>query len=116
MPYIHLETSSDLTENGDIPQILEALVTELARHPSVEPKSIKACHSLRHTWAMGEGAAPGFARCTLAILPRTLEERKQISQQLSQVLQQAFRGSLAAGEVNLTLEVRQMEAETYFRG
>ena len=116
MPHIILETTADLQENAFIPDILEALVKCLGRFDTVSPRAIKAYHTLRSVWCMGEGAAPGFAHCTVAVLHgRPLELRRAISDAMYKVLQQEFQESLAAKEVGVTLELREMDSETYHK-
>ncbi len=116
MPHILLETTANLQENAAIPDILEALVVELSRHDTMAPASIKAYHSLRVTWAMGEGAPAGFIHCTVAILSgRPLELRQAISQGIATVLREYFAEALGAGEAGLTVEVREMDRETYVK-
>jgi 5-carboxymethyl-2-hydroxymuconate isomerase len=116
MPHIHLSTSADLVENVDIPDILRALVDELAAQESVDAASIKAYHSLYHTWAMGEGAQAGFASCSISILEGRPEElRVRIADAMFARLRSLFRASADAGEVNLTLELREMAKATYRR-
>jgi 5-carboxymethyl-2-hydroxymuconate isomerase len=114
MPHIHLETTADLPENADVPEILSALVDCLSGFDTIESKSIKAYHLLRSNWQMGEGAPGGFAHCTVAILAgRELELRKLISDAMFTVLKNSFAMSLENNEVSLTLEVREMDKETY---
>lgn len=116
MPHIHLYTSADLVENVDIPDILRALVEELAAKATIEAKSIKAYHSLFHTWAMGEGSPAGFAHCAVSLLSgRPVELRKQISDAMYARLGECFSESVASGEISPTLELREMDAETYRR-
>ena len=116
MPHIHLETTADLPENADVPDLLEALTAELASHETIPSASIKAYHSLRSVWHMGEGAAPGFAHCEVALLAgRPLELRKTIGEAMIAVMRESFAASLEANEVYLTLEVREMDRETYFK-
>jgi 5-carboxymethyl-2-hydroxymuconate isomerase len=116
MPHIHLETTADLPENAHIPDILEALQSRLAEFETISSPSLKAYHTLRSVWCMGEGAPPGIAHCTVSILGgRPLELRKSISDALYEVMRASFRESLDANEVSLTLELRQMDPETYRR-
>ena len=116
MPHIRLDTTADLPENADVPEILADLVAELSRHETVEPHSIKAYHTLRATWVMGEGAPAGFIHCEVAVLTgRSLDLRKAIGNALAQVLRHHFRTSLEAGDAGLTVEVREMDRETYIR-
>lgn len=114
VPHIHLETTADLPENADVPDILVALVETLAAQETVAPASIKAYHSLRSNWAMGAGAPEGMAHCTVSILTgRPAELRRKIAEAAMETLKAHFAASLEAREVSLTLELREMERETY---
>jgi|GEM_PF-606613 5-carboxymethyl-2-hydroxymuconate isomerase len=116
VPHLHLQTTADLPENAEIPEILAELVEVLAAQPSFESPSIKAYHSLRANWVVGAGHPPGFAHLTVAILEgRPGEVRQAIGQVLMECLRRHFAGSLDAGEVAITLEVREMNRETYLR-
>ena len=116
MPHIHLETTADLPENADVPDILEALVATIALQETVSAASIKAYHTLRSNWAMGEGAPEGFAHCTLMVLTgRSPELRRKMADATMATLREHFNMSLEASEVSLTLEVREMEAATYLK-
>lgn len=116
VPHIHLETTADLQENADIPMILEALVKDLARYETISSPSIKAYHSLRHTWVIGEGGPAGFVHCTVSILSgRPLQLRQQISNGIATVLREQFHSALENGEAGLTVELREMDRETYIK-
>ena len=114
MPHIHLETTSDLEENANLPDILEALTRELADQETVSSKAIKSYHTLRSVWVMGEGAPAGFAHCEVGILTgRPLELRKKMAEALSAVLHREFAESISQGLVSVTLELREMDRDTY---
>lgn len=119
MPYIHLETTSDVVENGQIPEILEVLASELASMEDMDGKAIKAYHSIRPNWFVAGPVGGGFARCTVALLSgRSESQRKAISDQLYARLRELFHESLAeenmsAHPIHLTLEIREMDAATY---
>lgn len=114
MPHIHLSTSADLVENVDIPDILRVLVEELCRQETIEPNAVKAYHSLMHTWVMGEGAPNGFAHCEIRILTgRAPDVRKRIADAMFRRLRSCFRATIEANEAALTLELREMDRETY---
>ncbi len=116
MPHIHLETTSDLPANADVPDILAAMVEELCRLDTVEAQTVRAYHSLRSNWVMGEGAPPGFAHVTIsAFRGRPVEWRKSVSAAMIRVLRQFLASSLEAHEVLVTVEVREMEPESYLR-
>lgn len=116
MPHIRLETTADLQENANIPDILADLVKELARHDTIDAASIKAYHHLRATWEMGEGAPAGFVHCEVAVLSgRPLELRKQISAGMARILRRHFVECLGDKEAGLTVELREMDRETYIK-
>jgi len=116
VPHIRLDTTADLPENADIPEILGELVVELSRHQTIDAASIKAYHTLRVNWVMGAGAKPGFVHCEVAILTgRPVELRKAIGAGIADVLRCRFATSLESGDAGLTVEVREMDRETYVR-
>jgi len=114
MPHIHLETTADLEENANVPDILEALTVKLGGLETMNSKAIKAYHTLRSVWYMGEGAPEGFAHCEIAILAgRPVELKQQIATAMMEVMREQFAESLSAGVVGLTLELREMDPATY---
>ena len=116
MPHIHLETTADLPANADIPDILFELVQELCEADTVEPSSVRAFHSLRSNWVMGDGAPAGFAHVTVsAFTGRSLEWRQKVAIAMMKVVQERLAPSLEAREVVITVEIREMERESYLR-
>ncbi len=114
MPHIVLETTADLPENANIPDILEGLTAKLSNFDSIDSASVKAYHTLRSNWSMGEGAPPGFAHCTVGIMQgRSVELRKQIADGMYQEMRSHFSMSLESNEVALTLELREFDRDTY---
>lgn len=114
MPHIVLETTSDLLENDRIPDLLEALVHELCLHDTVTPSAVKAYHGLRMNWHMGPGAPRGFAHCEVRLLGgRPVELRRAIADAMDARLRGLLAESLAEGVAGVTLEVREMDPETY---
>jgi 5-carboxymethyl-2-hydroxymuconate isomerase len=114
MPHIHLETTSDLEENAKLPDILEALTLELCKHETIASKAVKAYHTLRSVWVMGEGAPAGFAHCEVAVLEgRPQDLKQQIAAAMMKVMQEQFSESISSGAVSVTLELREMEKDTY---
>lgn len=116
MPHIVLETSSDLAENSHLPEILGALVHKLSQFDTIESKAIKARHTLKPVWVMGEGAPPGFAHCTVSLLDgRPIELKQKIMNGLFEELKTQMSFSLGAELVALSLEVREMDRQTYIK-
>ncbi len=114
MPHIHLETTADLEENANLPDILEALTEALSNQETIPSRGVKAYHTLRSVWCVGEGGIPGFAHCEVAILGgRPLDLRQRMATSLMAVLQQQFAESLSEGLVSVTLELREMDKDTY---
>lgn len=116
MPHLFLETTADLPENADLPDILQALVEAMCMQDTVAADSVRGFHALRSNWVMGHGAPAGFAHLTVSIFSgRSLEWRQTVSSAMMGVLKEHFSMSLAAHEVLLTVEVREMEPASYLR-
>ena len=114
MPHICLDTTSNLLENPDINDILADLVGNLAEFETVASEAIKAYHTLRTHWVMGEGAPRGFVHCTVKLISgRPVELRQQIADKMMDTLVRAFRQSIAEGEAGITVDVAEMSAATY---
>lgn len=116
MPHIHLETTPNVLENKNVERILSALVDQLSEFDTIDAKSIKAYYTLREVFQVGAGAKPGFIHCTVQILTgRTDELRRQIAEAMFQHLEVRFQESVAKGIAAITLELREMDRETYMR-
>lgn len=116
MPHIHLETTTNVLENKHIERILSALVDQLSEFETIDPSAIKAYYTLRDPYLTGRGAKPGFVHCTIQILtgrPDTL--RKLIAESMFQHLEVRFQESLSQGLAGITLELREMDRETYMK-
>lgn len=116
MPHIILETTSDLQENGAVPDILEGLVQKLGTFETIDTRSIKARHHLRPVWHMGEGAPSGFAHVQVRILSgRSIELRRRIASGMFDQLKGHLQESIAAKEVSVSFELVEMNSETYHK-
>ncbi|MBX3110904.1 MAG: hypothetical protein KF857_02755 [Fimbriimonadaceae bacterium] len=117
MPHLQLEVTEGLPEVADLTSVLRELADALGAMETVEPKAVKAYAHVRDTWAMGRGASPGFVHLTVCVLSgRPLDLRRQMADRLYEVLAGHFSRSLAGGLASLTLEVREMDRETYRKG
>ena len=116
MPHIHLQTTADLPVNADLPDLLSALVDELCGQEAVQSNTVRAHHSLISNWAIGAGAPPGFAHLTVSTFQgKPMEWHKAVSAAMMKVLREHLALSLEAGEVQVTVEIREMERESYLR-
>ena len=114
MPQIELHTTSDLHENGDVPDILSALIDTVSRFETVEPRSVKAFHALRSVWAIGAGAPPGFVICRISVLEGRSEEwREELAAAILDNLRRSFAYSIEHAEAGISIEVREMRKRGY---
>ena len=114
MPHLHLETTADLAENGDIPEILDALLGAFSQIETVRPPTIKAYHTLRSVWTVGDGHPEGFGHLQVSVLAgRPVELRQKMADAMMAAMKECFAESLSAGEVAVTVEVREMDPATY---
>jgi 5-carboxymethyl-2-hydroxymuconate isomerase len=114
MPHIHLETTADLHENADVPEILEALIGALVTVESINPATVKAYHTLLKNWHVGEGHPAGFAHLTLEILSgRPPDLKAKLADTVFAELQARFAYSRENEDGKITLEIREMDAATY---
>ncbi len=97
-----------------IPDILASLVACLSGFETVDPAAVKAYHSLRTVWAMGEGAPEGFVQCQVSILTgRPAELQAAISAGIMAVLEKAFEVSVEDRQASITVEIREMTKESF---
>lgn len=116
MPHIHLETTPWLLTPERATLVLKQLAARLATFETIESQAIKAYHSERTTYVTGEGAPRGFVHCTVAIQSgRPLELRKQIADGMYELLVEQLGRNRDLHQASITLEVREMDRETYRR-
>lgn len=116
MPHLKLDVSRNILELDDVPAILRELVAEFCHHETIDAASVKAYARVYDTWAMGEGARPGFVHLELALLDgRPVELKRAITEGICGVIERCFARSLAAGLVGVTVEVRDMDRATYVK-
>jgi 5-carboxymethyl-2-hydroxymuconate isomerase len=115
MPHIILECSDNILGQLDGEKTLKSLHEALASAGPFAMPSIKS-RIVQHThFRVGEGAAKNvFIHLSLAILPgRSSVEKKTAGEELFKVLKQNFPLTLAEAPHSLTLEVRELDEETY---
>jgi 5-carboxymethyl-2-hydroxymuconate isomerase len=116
VPHIRLMTSANLPENEQADAILRRLVEVLSGIETIDPAAIKAYHAKYETWAMGEGACPGFIHCEIALLTgRSTALRQIMGAAFEKTLQELFVGSISNGLAVVNVEVRELDIDTYRR-
>ncbi len=114
MPHIRMLVTSNAIQDAYIPAVLSELVKTLAGFETIDSKSIKAyCRDLPQ-WSMGEGATEGFVHVEVCILSgRDLALRKTIAEWMEKVLRTHYQAAINEGRVGVTVELREMDRETY---
>lgn len=116
MPHIHLEATPNAMANTDVLLVLRELTRKLATYESIESENIKTYYTERNLYLMGEGAPRGFVHCTVSIVSgRTPELRKGIAEGMSEVLHKFFDRMRDLHQASITLELREMDRETYLK-
>jgi 5-carboxymethyl-2-hydroxymuconate isomerase len=114
MPHIHLNTSGNI--DGDMRAVLRGLADALASFETVSTSDIKAYHSRYEIWEMGEGAPRGFVHCTLSMLSgRPPELKGKIASEMYALLKGQYAEGVGSGEIGVTLELREMDRDTYMK-
>lgn len=114
MPQIHLETTPNLEENISVPDILASLTNCLSQFDVIDPAAVKAYHSLRTMWVMGQGAPEGFVQCQVSILTgRSEDVQAKIAEAMMTVLSEAFANSVRDRHTSITVEIREMQRDTF---
>lgn len=116
MPHIHLEATPNAMANTDVILVLRDLVKQLTSFETIDPASIKAYYTLREVYVMGDGAPRGFVHCTVSIVSgREQDLKERIAQGMSDVLHKYFDRMRDLHQAGITLELREMERETYLK-
>jgi 5-carboxymethyl-2-hydroxymuconate isomerase len=116
MPHIRVELSANVARPGRLKPFLAELARKLGEFESVEPRAVKAYLNVREHFAMNPEGPAGFAHLEVSLLRgRPLELRQQISEVMRQLVTQEFEEKVAQGEIAVTIEIREMDSDTYLR-
>lgn len=116
MPHIRVELSANIARPGRIKAFLTELVDALGRAESIQPTAIKAHLNVREHFAMHPEGPAGFAHVEVSLLRgRPVELRLQIAQEMRRRVAEEFAEKVAQGELAITVEIREMDTETYLR-
>jgi 5-carboxymethyl-2-hydroxymuconate isomerase len=114
MPHLVLDSVEGLPENERLGDLLETLATTLGSYQTIDPRAVKAYAQIRTLFRTGAGAPPGFVHLEVAVLAgRSVEMRRAMAHGLYNKVKEFFHESLKAGRIGITLEVREMDPETY---
>lgn len=113
MPHIVLEYSSNLSDNGDWPAILEKLHGTVGDTESFETHRIKSRAIALDTYRVASGDGTGLVHATVIFAPGRSEAlRRELAQRLLGILKSEVRS--AQLDISRSVEVRQFEPDMYF--
>jgi 5-carboxymethyl-2-hydroxymuconate isomerase len=116
MPHIRVELSANVARPGRLKPFLADLAKRLGEYESIEPAAVKAYLSVREHFAMNPEGPAGFAHVEVSLLRgRALELRKNIATEMQRLVAAEFEEKVAHGEIAITVEIREMDPETYLR-
>lgn len=115
MPHLLLEHTSNLAAQLDRERLLDDLHAVMARTGEFKEADIKGrIAALEHHRAGDGDPRRVFAHLTVSIKSgRSVEFRKQLAADLLGVLKRAFESTWEERPTDLTVDVREMVAETY---
>ena len=117
MPHIKVNLSASVARPGRFKPFLAELANTLGSFESIEPAAVKAYLVVNDHFATTAEGPPGFAHIEVSLMRgRPLEMRQQIGAALRSILEAEFEEKVAHGEISLTVEVREMDPETYIKG
>ena len=117
MPHFVLECSDNIVETIDTKELFAALHELLISSGPFNLQEIKS-RVLRHKeYFIADGAPEkAFVHLTLCILQgREIGLQKTIGNKVLEFLKEQFRSSAETLELALSLEIREMSRETYFK-
>ncbi len=117
MPHATLEYSANVPAPEDLDTVFQRLHEALVPLGPFDPQDFKSrAYRVEHYCVGPGGARRGFVHLTLAILDRrSLEIQKAAGEAALAVLSEAFAGALEDLDCDLTVDVREMRAGTYFK-
>jgi 5-carboxymethyl-2-hydroxymuconate isomerase len=115
MPHLMLEYSNNLPEPLDHQALFAALHAALERFDGVRLAEIKSRAVAHDHYRIGSGTPENvFVHLTVAVLSgRELSLRRELSAELLAVLLQAFRRTCQERPCDVTVDIREMQRETY---
>ncbi|MBN2449390.1 MAG: 5-carboxymethyl-2-hydroxymuconate Delta-isomerase [Lentisphaeria bacterium] len=115
MPQLWLEVSGNISQPVLFDDLFARLHEAVARTAGVSVGACKSRAVSRDTFRVGEGAVNGaFVHLEVGLLSgRTPEQHREVAAACLEVLADYYAPSLQALDVQVTVEVRAMERESY---
>jgi 5-carboxymethyl-2-hydroxymuconate isomerase len=115
MPHLWLEFSDNVTQPVPFDELLSQLHQAVARTAGVPVEACKSRAIARNNFRVGEGRLDqAFVHLGIGLLAgRSPEKHREIAAACLEVLAGAYAPSLQALDLQITVEVRGMERESY---
>ncbi len=112
MPHLVVEASSGVVGDADL--LLPQLCDLVSGFETVDPASVKARFYEAASWTTGKGCPNQFLHVEFSLLAgRNTALRSAMADALFAQLQKEFSLSHSSGELVITVEIREMAAESY---
>ena len=113
MPHVTLHHSAKVRDDVEVRALLGKLHNEMAAIGEFKIEDIKSRSVSHDPCIVGDGAPENsFVHVEAAIMSgRTVEKRREVGTRLLNVLVEA----VTQPKISLTVEVREMERDTYFK-
>ncbi len=115
MPHLWLESSDNVTQPVPFDELFARLHQSVARTAGVPLEACKSRALRRSTFRVGEGRPDqAFVHLGVGLLAgRPPERHREVAAACLQVLEEVYAPSLQALDLQITVEVRGMERESY---
>ncbi len=117
MPHIILEYSANILDDADFPHMFAQLHSLVAEHGKCRLDDIKSRAIGCEHYRVGDGdARNAFAHLTLCVLEgRDAEMLQNLGEACLELMQTFYGNSLAEQRCDLTVEIRPMRRDSYFK-
>ena len=116
MPHIKVDLSASVARPGRLKPFLADLANALSMFDTIEAPAVKAYLTVNDHFATTPEGLPGFAHVEVALMRgRPLELRQQMAAAMRAILESEFEEKVSNGEISLTVEVREVDPDTYLR-
>jgi len=117
MPQLMLEYSANINQKVDSPLILTEIASIISAAGDIPVEKFKSRLIRREEYLVGRGdSKDAFVHLEAGIFSgRTLEVKKRIGEDCIEYLEEYFSPSASELSLQITVEIREMEKETYFK-
>ncbi len=117
MPHVTLEYTDNIDQTIEFHDLFAELHQVLASTAGINVNNCKSRAIRLHTYHIGEGQTENaFVHLEIRLLQgRPAELKREIGQRGLQVLERHFGPSLGEHNLQITLEVRDMQRQAYFK-